>query len=343
VIWMVRIGMKGRILKNRAIEFWVGLFTLLGVGLALFMIYRTGDLRFEREPGYNVHVDFTDVAGLDVGDTVRVAGVEVGKVERIDLEENQGRVMLLVDHQVALYEDAAASIKAYGLLGGRFVSLDPGHSRLPRLGPNGTVHAAVSEDDLNVLLGKLSGVSSDIKSVTENLSKVFGGAEGEEALRAIMLNTKDLSRNLAQMTAENREQFKEITVHLAGLTGELQAMVSENREALQKTVATLPETAENIRSITGDTRRLLQDHGEDISETLKQLRLASASLDTSLKNMEAISEQIRSGEGTLGKLIYDAALYEEATNTIREARNLVEDMREQAPISAFIAVGGAAF
>ena len=62
-----------------------------------------------------------------------------------------------------------------------------------------------------------------------------------------------------------------------------------------------------------------------------------------LDMLDRRSQRIREGEGTLGKLIYDEALYEEAKNTLTEARNLIEDMREQAPISAFISVGGAAF
>ncbi len=93
------------------------MFTLISLLIALYMVFRTGDLRLERQPGYNVLVDFPDVAGLDVGDTVRVAGVEVGKVESINLKENLGRVTLSIDHRVPLYEDATAQVETYGLLG----------------------------------------------------------------------------------------------------------------------------------------------------------------------------------------------------------------------------------
>ena len=73
-------------MHNRATEFWVGLFTLFGIGLALYMVYRTGDLRWKREPGYEVYANFQNISGLDVGDTVRVAGVDVGKVGEIKLK-----------------------------------------------------------------------------------------------------------------------------------------------------------------------------------------------------------------------------------------------------------------
>jgi len=330
-------------LQNRATEFWVGLFTLFGIGLALYMVYRTGDLRWKREPGYEVYANFNNVSGLDVGDTVRVAGVDVGKVGNIKLKGALGRVTFIINHRVSLYEDATAEVKTMGLLGNQYISIAPGHSKLPRVSPGGEIHAAVSHDNINVVMGKLSEVAGDIKSVTENMKRVFGGEEGEDALREIVQNTQDLSRQLVQITRENQHQFKEITTHLAGLTGEIHAMVSDNREAIQRTVASLPETAENLRGITGETRKLLEAHHEDLSVMLQQLRVASLRLETSLNNLENISQQIKDGEGTLGKLIYDPALYEEAKSTMQEARNLIEDMREQAPISAFIALGGAIF
>jgi len=329
-------------LRRYTTEFWVGLFTLISLLLALYMVFRTGDLRLERQPGYTVLVDFPDVAGLDVGDTVRVAGVEVGKVETINLKENLGRVTLSIDHRVPLYEDATAQVETYGLLGDRYISVDPGHSKLPRVDPGGEIHSAVSPEELDALFAKLSEVADDIKTVTTTLRNVLGGEEGELALREILENSRDLSKELVETVRQNQEDFRQITKQVALLTREMQGMVAENREAVHRTLATMPETAENVRKITTDARRLFDDHYEDISETLSNLRVASLQLEASLKAMEQIAGQIREGEGTLGKLVQDDALYVEAKSTLREMRNLIEDLREQAPISAFIAVGGAA-
>ena len=329
-------------MRRYTTEFWVGLFTLISLLIALYMVFRTGDLRLERQPGYNVLVDFPDVAGLDVGDTVRVAGVEVGKVESISLRENLGQVTLSIDHRVPLYEDATAQVETYGLLGDRYISIDPGHSKLPRVDPGGEIHSAVSPEELDTLFAKLSEVADDIKTVTTTLRNVLGGEEGELALRQILENSRDLSKELVETVRQNQEDFRQITKQVAILTREMQGMVAENREAVHRTLATVPETAENVRKITTDARRLFDDHYEDISETLSNLRVASLQLEASLKAMEQIAGQIREGEGTLGKLVQDDALYVEAESTLREMRNLIEDLREQAPISAFIAVGGAA-
>ncbi len=329
-------------MRRYTTEFWVGLFTLISLLVALYMVFRTGDLRLERQPGYQVLVDFPAVAGLDVGDTVRVAGVEVGKVETINLKANMGRVALSIDNRVPLYEDATAQVETYGLLGDRYISIDPGHSKLPRVHPGGEIHSAVSPEELDALFAKLSDVADDIKTVTTTLRNVLGGEEGELALREILENSRDLSKELVETVRQNQEDFRQITKQVAVLTREMQGMVAENREAVHRTLATLPETAENVRKITADASRLFDDHYEDISETLSNLRAASLQLEASLKAMEQVSAQIREGEGTLGKLIQDDALYVEAKSTLTEMRNLIEDLREQAPISAFIAVGGLA-
>ena len=329
-------------MRKYTTEFWVGLFTLLSLLIALYMVFRTGDLRLERHPGYKVLVDFPDVAGLDVGDTVRVAGVEVGKVESIGLTEGVGRVTLTINHEVALYEDATAQVETYGLLGDRYISINAGRSKLPRIEPGGRINSTVSPEALDALVSKLSEVAADIKVVTTTLRKVLGGEEGESALRAILENSRDLSTELVQTVRQNQDDFRRITKQVAALTEQMNAMVSENREAIHRTLAAMPETLENTRQITADARRLFDEHYEDIAETLGNLRTASLRLEESLKAMEQVSSQIRKGEGTLGKLVQDDALYVEAESTLREMRNLIEDMREQAPISAFIAVGGAA-
>jgi len=325
------------------VELWVGVFTLLGIATALYMIYRIGEFHPKKRAQYSISAAFEDVSGLNVGDIVRVAGVEVGEVLEISLHENRGRLKMSIDNKVPVYQDAAAMVKSYGLLGDRYVAVDPGHSQFPRVESGAEIQPSLSPDDLNVLIGKLNGVAGDIKSVSESMKNVFGGEKGEKSLREIFENTRNLSQELVQIVKDNQEQFRNITAHLASLTGELNGMIAENREAVRSTMSTLPATAQNLQGITEDTRQLLKTHREDISETIKQLKLASVRLDESLRNVEEISQKINQGEGSLGKLINDQELYNEAKNTLKEARHLIENMREQAPISAFIAAGGVAF
>ncbi|MEW6444403.1 MAG: MlaD family protein [bacterium] len=324
-------------------EFWVGLFTIAGAVLALYMVARTGDLRFERREGYRLQATFRDVSGLDVGDTVRIAGVYVGEVRDIRLEDAVGKVTLSILPRVVVHEDASARVGTYGLLGDRYVSIDPGSPELPPLGPGDEIRNTQVPESMDVFFDRLNQVAGQVEQVTDNLSKVLGGPEGEKAMREIVTNTQEVSRDLARMTRENQAQIREITTNLAGLTRQLDGIVAENREAIRKTIAVMPETAESLRGVAREANDLLKNNRQNISDTIEQLRVASVRLNASLENIDLISRKVKEGEGTLGKLVQDQGLYDDARNTLVEMRNLIEDLREQAPISAFTAVGGAAF
>jgi phospholipid/cholesterol/gamma-HCH transport system substrate-binding protein len=330
-------------MRRYTLELWVGLFTLLGIATALYMVYRKGGLHWEKGATYPVYVSFPDVAGVTVNDLVRVAGVDVGRVTGIELRENRGRLTLSIDKQVPLYDDATAAVKTYGLIGDRYIALDPGHVQRPRIPPGGEIRVSAPPEDLDALVRTLNGVAGDLKHVTESVKKAFGDEQGEKSLRELLENTRQLSEHLVRVVKDNQEQFRNLTRDMASLTGELSGMVAENREAVRRTVDMLPATAENLQGITRDTRDLLRTHKEDISQMLSQLKAASERLDAALRNVEEVSRKINQGEGSLGKLINDEELYNEAKNTMKEARHLIEDMREQAPISAFVSVGRALF
>ena len=127
------------------------------------------------------------------------------------------------------------------------------------------------------------------------------------------------------------------------LSGDLSLMVSENRESIAETIANLPETSRDLKITMEDLRLIIHENRDKISETIGSLRDASARLDGSLTNIESISRTISEGEGTIGMLVNDDALYEDLRVAIGELKGTIEDMREQAPLSAFISAIGVAF
>ncbi len=330
-------------MKRYSLELWVGLFTILGIATALYMVYRKGGFQWSKGMTYTVYVTFPDVAGVTVNDLVRVAGVDVGRVTGIELRHNMGRLALSINKDVPLYRDATAKVKTYGLIGDRYISVDPGHEERAPIPPGGEIRASEPTEDLDALVHKLNGIAGDLKQVTDTIKTVFGGEQGEIALRTVLDNTRELSDQLVRTVKDNQEHFQTLTHHLSTLTGELSGMVAENREAIRRTITALPATAEQLQGITRDTNDLLRTHKEDLSHMLSQLKVASERLDAALKNVEEVTRKINEGEGSLGRLLNDEELYTEAKNTIKEARHLIEDMREQAPISAFISVGRTLF
>ena len=108
------------------LEVVVGLFLLVGILALGWISVRLGQVEILGASGYIVYADFTTVGGLKEGAGVEIAGVRIGRVEKISLIDYQARVAMRIDKGVELQEDAIASIKTKGLIGERYMQLSPG-------------------------------------------------------------------------------------------------------------------------------------------------------------------------------------------------------------------------
>jgi len=110
------------------LELSVGVFVLLGLMAMAYISVRLGQLPLGGRGSYKVTATFTTVGGLQRGADVDIAGVKVGRVEKITLEDFEAVVTLSVDSTIALQEDAIASIKTRGLIGEKYIRITPGGS-----------------------------------------------------------------------------------------------------------------------------------------------------------------------------------------------------------------------
>lgn len=117
------------------IEFSAGLFLLLGIGALIFLaVQTTGAGGVLGDDSYRVEARFTNVGGLKEGASVSMAGVTIGNVERIELNQQilEAEVTLAISGQYdAIPDDTAASVYTRGILGDQYVSLEPGGSPEP--------------------------------------------------------------------------------------------------------------------------------------------------------------------------------------------------------------------
>ncbi len=137
-------------------EVLVGVFVFVGMISLGYLAIRLGKLQVWGERGYLVYADFSSVVGLKLGDSVEIAGVKIGKVVSIELADDQARLGLRINPQVALQEDVIASVRARGLIGDKFILISLGGSdRL--IGDGGKIRETESPPDLPELLGKVIG------------------------------------------------------------------------------------------------------------------------------------------------------------------------------------------
>ena len=140
-------------MRRSSLDLGVGVFVLLGLLALGWLSVRLGRVELFGGGGYAVTADFPSVGGLKPGSTVEIAGVDVGKVDTITLADYQARVHMTIREGVKIQEDAIVSIKTRGLIGEKFIRINPGGSdRL--VPPNGRLREVEPPVDFEELLSK---------------------------------------------------------------------------------------------------------------------------------------------------------------------------------------------
>ena len=119
-------------MNNRKIEFFVGCFVLLGIGAVLYLAIQVGSARFFGSNSYELQALFSSTSGVNVGSRVEIAGVRVGTVKRIALNDDFFSVVTFeLPNHIQLDDDTIISVKTAGLIGDRYLNLSPGGSGFP--------------------------------------------------------------------------------------------------------------------------------------------------------------------------------------------------------------------
>ncbi len=140
-------------MKKFDLELTVGLFIIAGIICLGYLSVKLGKMEIVGEGGYEIYSVFSNVGGLQIGSSVEIAGVKVGRVKRITLNNYQARVVLNLPENVKLQEDAIVSIKTKGLIGEKYIEITPGGSE-KIIKPGGQIRETQSAVDLEELISK---------------------------------------------------------------------------------------------------------------------------------------------------------------------------------------------
>jgi phospholipid/cholesterol/gamma-HCH transport system substrate-binding protein len=149
-------------MKQTKLEFLVGSFVLLGIVAIIYLTVKLGSGSIMGNDTYLLEARFDNTSGLNVGGSVHVAGVPVGRVEgiRVDAKDFSAIVTLSVLSGLHLPTDSMASIKTTGLIGDKYISLSPGADETS-LKPGDRIVMTESSVDIESLIGKMAFGSVD--------------------------------------------------------------------------------------------------------------------------------------------------------------------------------------
>jgi phospholipid/cholesterol/gamma-HCH transport system substrate-binding protein len=140
-------------MKKINIETGVGIFIIIGFLCLAYLSVKLGDVSLFGTGQYTVKARFTNVSGLKEGAEVEIAGVVVGKVSNIDLEDYDAFVKMLIDPGVKIPDDAIASIRTQGIIGDKYVKILPGGAE-EYIPSNGEIIETESAIELEELISK---------------------------------------------------------------------------------------------------------------------------------------------------------------------------------------------
>jgi phospholipid/cholesterol/gamma-HCH transport system substrate-binding protein len=159
-------------MKKYSHETVVGIFVVLGLAVVGYMTVKLGNVTLLGDNTYSLYAEFNTVSGLRVGNPIEIFGMEVGQVGsfRMDQEDQFVVVDLKLNKGVQVYDDAIAAIKTAGLIGDKYIAIDPGGSD-DLLNPGDTILDTQSPIDLGDLISKYAFGDVEDKGETKGEEK----------------------------------------------------------------------------------------------------------------------------------------------------------------------------
>lgn len=140
-------------MKRFDLELMVGLFMIAGMICLGYLSIQLGKMEVVGGKGYEVYAIFSNIGGLKTDSSIEIAGVGVGRVRSIRLDNYQAQVVLKLPRSVKIQEDAIASVKTKGLIGEKYVEITPGGSE-KIIQPGGRIRETQPAMDLEGLISK---------------------------------------------------------------------------------------------------------------------------------------------------------------------------------------------
>ena len=319
----------------------VGLFMIVVLLLlAYFTIVISGVDVLAGRHRVPVRISFDHVGGLKARDNVMYRGTKVGAIDRVEVNETNLVVVAMIDDHVILRTGARASVCTLSMLGGYYLKLEEGAGE-PQpdlrsaaiIGESPTdwmqdvskiarnVNQLTSREEIESVVTNFAVMAERMREISEKASEIMARIErGEGTVGRLLSSDETLYTDMRTTIADAKRTVSTIS----------NAMVSASRA-----FDGVAEIADGIR----DKQTM-----EDLKGGIAAFRKAAESLDakdfmsratTLVDNLNAVATQIKSGEGTLGRLTNDAKLYNELDGLIRDARQVLDNYRDTTPITTF--------
>jgi phospholipid/cholesterol/gamma-HCH transport system substrate-binding protein len=300
----------------------LGIFVLGTLGLLIWLAQSIGALGGRRGVEYEVRLEHA--AGLVANNAVKVAGVEVGRIEKIGVDHDIAVLTLRVDEDIVLHTDAKAIVRAKSLLGEKYLQLDPGERESPVLEAGGRIADVETQFEvdqvlnaLQPLLGGEDSIAGVLGPLAERLAALMDDATGKDGKPPIVTradidqlvdDVKVTSATVRRIATDNEADIRKIVESTRDLAGDPRLPVLLARadrmsktlderlpQLLDRTEAAL-EKLEKVAAIVDD------DRAKKIGTIIDDATVAMANLRTLSNDLKGLGKTVEPLLESLGKL-----------------------------------------
>jgi len=277
-------------------ELKVGIVVLIGFILLFYMSFRISKFGVLSEKGYELQVYIENANGIDSKSPVLIAGVEIGRVKKVKLDNFKALVTFIVKEGVQIPSDSAIAIKTQGVLGDKYLEIIPGNDK-KILAKGDMIKNVKTSPDFNEIFSQVS-----------TAAKKFGDTIGE--FQGLL---GDKEKTSIKSSIEN--------IHT--ITGEFKDILKENKQGINSLITSADDTLKGLKKIVNDVEAGKGSLGMLINDD--KLYVDAKEIMSALKS---ISKDIEEGKGSLGKLVKDDSLYNDAKDTVKNLKDLTDGIKK---------------
>jgi phospholipid/cholesterol/gamma-HCH transport system substrate-binding protein len=287
--------------RGRDREVWVGLFVLVALAIGLTLLFTLTDAALFRGR-YIIGTAVPDAGGIRRGDPVQMRGVNIGRVLRFHIAQEGVAIQLEIEGEYPIPSDSRVALKSAGLLGGMVADIEPG-AAATRL-RNGDAIPGTAEP---ALMNAAKAVADSTQTLLDRMQATLT----DDTVTGIRKTVGSMEKGTAELDA---------------LARDLRAIASEQRGELRTLTASLRKAAEGVEKAA--TRPELERAIARLDAISTEMEKATGSLSRASSSLESIMARMDRGEGTLGKLSRDDALYANLNTASKNLSVLLEDLRK---------------
>ncbi len=321
---------------RNTLETRLGIFFALALIVSVLLLEMVGAFEFFKG-GYTIYASFKNAQELKKGDLVKMAGVEVGRVEDIQLTNRLARVSMKIQkrYETDIKTDSKAVVKFTGLMGQNYIEIAGGLPASPRAEPLAELQSG-EQPDLSTLMAKLEDVANGVEGLTksfspETLSTLVGPLndfikQNSPVLTATIANMRTVSDSIAQGQGTVGELIKSKALYNAalGTVTNFQAASSDIKGLVDQAQAAVTDARsimDEIKAGKGNLGKLTKDEALYRETT------------NAMANLGQILQKVNQGTGSVSRLVNDDSLIKNAKMTLQKLDKATDSLEDQGPLS----------